>query len=271
VIAKTAANAASRPIPARITRVLAFMQRIPPRGRWWCLVSKVPSCGRRILVVVRWIVVAISTEEWTAVAAVAACLLVVAAVVAACVGYRQLSEAKQLREAQAQPYVAVFAKLPRLGVMDLVVKNFGQTAARDVLVVFAPPIKRVAFARVENGADEITELKFPTLVPGQEWRTVWDTGMAREGRGDLPEHHDVRISFSDGHGRPLPSYEAEIDWNSVAGDVLETHGPAGRVQPFGVVEHGRCQVVERGVRADRVVCRRPVLSVPKHQVWRGGA
>lgn len=34
----------------------------------------------------------------------------------------------------------------------------------------------------------------------------------------------MRISFSDAHGRPLPSYEAEIDWNTVAGDVLEIHG-----------------------------------------------
>jgi hypothetical protein len=162
-----------------------------------------------------------SADEWSAIAQWA---LVLVAVVAAGFARGQVTESKRLREEQVQPYVAVFARVARIGIADVVIKNYGQTAARNVRVAFDPPLKRVAFANTPSMQEEIAELKFPTLAPGQEWSTVWDTAMARLDHQDLPERHDVRIDFSDARGRPVTSYESALDWNTLSGDVLDTHG-----------------------------------------------
>jgi hypothetical protein len=80
-----------------------------------------------------------SADEWSAIAQGA---LVLVAVVAAWFARGQVTESKRLREEQVQPYVAVFARVARIGIADVVIKNYGQTAARNVRVAFDPPLKR---------------------------------------------------------------------------------------------------------------------------------
>lgn len=72
-------------------------------------------------------------DAWSALAAWSAVLL---AMVAGFIARGQLRETRRLREEQAQPYVIVFAETSEAGqwVVDLVVKNFGTTAAKDVRV-----------------------------------------------------------------------------------------------------------------------------------------
>src|ERR1700723_3494589 len=81
----------------------------------------------------------LTPDAWTAIATWAAVCI---ALGAAIVGLRQLGEAKRLREAQAQPYVVVFtddaAGDPQN--VDLVIKNFGTTAATNVRVKFSTPL-----------------------------------------------------------------------------------------------------------------------------------
>jgi hypothetical protein len=156
------------------------------------------------------------TEGWTALAGVCGVLL---ALGAALVGGRQLQEARRLRIEQAQPYVAVYADVSPASsaVFDLVIKNFGRTPATNVRVDIKPALGRAAYG------DELVELPpvIPTLVPGQEWRTFWDTQMARKD-SSLPNSYAVDVRFSDTTGKPAFCLQFELDWHaSTQRDVVD--------------------------------------------------
>src|SRR5262245_14565535 len=72
-------------------------------------------------------------EDWTAAAAWVTAFVAIAAAV---VGLGQLAEARRVRLEQSQPYVVIFMEPSRAGTyfIDLVVRNFGTTAAYDVRV-----------------------------------------------------------------------------------------------------------------------------------------
>ena len=131
--------------------------------------------------------------------------------------------AKQLREEQAQPYVVVFTESSAAGdwVIDLVVKNFGTTAAKDIRIEFDPPLQRAA-----GGNDDKPKVPavIPVLVPQQEWRTFWDTGIARA-ESDLPDRHVATVRFADSRGRAMPQYEFVLDWEPMKQrDVVTIYG-----------------------------------------------
>jgi hypothetical protein len=79
-----------------------------------------------------------TADEWSAfgalMAAAGAIGTLIVAVVAARAAFRQVAEARELRQEQAQPYVAVYmepsAATPEI--VDLVIRNFGATAAHEV-------------------------------------------------------------------------------------------------------------------------------------------
>lgn len=129
----------------------------------------------------------ISSGAWTAIAAWAG---VAIAVIAGKVAYSQLGEARQLRRGQAQPYVVASAETSPAGewVVDLVIRNLGKTAARNIHVVVDPPAMRAADAA---HPDVWIPAVMPVLVPGQEWRTFlgyddrppW-LGSSRSPRGE---------------------------------------------------------------------------------------
>jgi hypothetical protein len=160
-----------------------------------------------------------SAEDVTAAATLG---LLIVACIAGFLAYRQLRESRKLREAQAQPYVAVFADTNPSSafVIDLVVRNFGQTAAKDIRILFNPAPMRQA--GTETG--ELVELPgvIPTLVPGQEWRTLWDTTMARA-QSDLPKVYEISVAFEDSWSRPY-NLQSRIDWDPLINrDVVTSH------------------------------------------------
>jgi len=83
---------------------------------------------------------------------------------------------------QAQPYVAVAIE-PLIGVdpkfQELVVKNFGATAAFNVRLESEPPMERAAV-----GGRALTLPTLPTLVPGQDWRVLWDFWLSSRFGGE---------------------------------------------------------------------------------------
>lgn len=163
----------------------------------------------------------VSADQWTAGAAVVtAVVAAVAATVAGRVGIRQLGEARELRMAQAAPYVVAYAEPSAASpvLIELVVKNLGTTAAHDVRVVIDPPPMRAA------GGGEPESLTFPdlipVLVPGQEFRTFWDSGIARRESG-LPDRHEAVVTFSDTWGKHAAPLRYVLDWGPLWGrDVL---------------------------------------------------
>lgn len=160
-----------------------------------------------------------TTEEWGAlgalVAAGGAVGTLVVAIVAALAAFRQVREARALRQEQAQPYVAVFMEpsAASVQIIDLVVRNFGMTAAHDVQLDISPNLER----SVEGGGVEPVWLPpgLPTLVPGQAWRTMWDSSVHHLQSG-LPDRHDARVSFRDSRGQAL-SASYQLDWGAFKG------------------------------------------------------
>lgn len=135
-----------------------------------------------------------------------------------------IRQARRVREEQAQPYVVAFMELSLAGnqIVDLVVKNFGTTMARDVLLRSNPTIKR----GTGNGTDTEDVWIFetlPTLAPGQEWRSFWDTAFNRN-QANLPDRHEVTITFKDSRLKEMPSTVAVLDWAMYGQTYINVYG-----------------------------------------------
>ena len=160
------------------------------------------------------IVVAI-TGSWSpqAWAASAAWVTVAIAVVGGLIAVCHLGEARSLRLQQAQPYVAIFidhdvAVDPRFA--DLVVRNFGTTAAHKVRVETHPTPQR---ATAGEGFREVWLPDcIPVLVPRQEWRTLWDFAPTRA-ENELPDRHEATVCFEDSQAKPF-RYSYILDWGA---------------------------------------------------------
>lgn len=186
-------------------------------------------------------VIIAAVESWSPEAwgALAAWITAAVAVAAGYVALDQLGEARQarleqarLRKEQAQPYVVAYMAFSEAStfLVDLVVRNFGATAAHDVHLAIDPWPRRsidqerqrdASPADAQQGTPDQAESdhgyvwlpdRIPVLVPGQEWRTLWDTG--RRLSTDLPDHHNARISFLDSQGESYCT-EAALDWRII--------------------------------------------------------
>jgi len=164
-----------------------------------------------------------TAEQWSA---LAAWVTASVAVIAGGVAVGQLGEARRLRLGQAQPYVVVFMEPSAAGsyYVDLVVRNFGATAAHDVRLEIEPAPHRHTGTGGELWLPEL----IPVLVPGQEWRTFWDTGQRVE--SGLPDRHDAVATFNDSDGRALPPLRSILDWgvlkNRATIDIYGIHHAA---------------------------------------------
>ena len=133
-------------------------------------------------------------------------------------------EAERLRREQAQPYVVVFTEPSgKYDLIDLVIKNLGKTAARDVRLKITPTPTRAATDEAMPREVWIpTEI--PVLVPQQEWRTGWDFGKLRR-HAELPDRYNAVLTFTDsrGHGPNGDSgrfsYLFVLDWGIYWGQV----------------------------------------------------
>ncbi|HZN71521.1 MAG TPA: hypothetical protein VFC00_07545 [Micromonosporaceae bacterium] len=134
-----------------------------------------------------------TAEDWSSAAEVMTALIAFAAVVFA---WSQVREARRTREAQAQPYVVVLLEPSAASgiLMDLVVRNYGTTAARDVRLEFDPsPMRTVPPGQGEPQPVWLPEM-ISILAPGQEWRTFWDSRKARHD-STLPRQHRVSVKY----------------------------------------------------------------------------
>ena len=159
------------------------------------------------------------------------------AVAAGVVAWRQLGEARQARKERDQPYVAAFMDDSPVDPQfkDLVVRNFGATAATDVALKITPPPRRAVAP--QDGDEEVwIPSRIPTLVPGQEWRTLWDYTPDRASAAELPNEHTASVSFADASGRRY-AFEYELDWGAIRSRMnmkaLGTHQGVKALQEIG--------------------------------------
>jgi hypothetical protein len=169
-------------------------------------------------------VLELPAEDWSA---IGTCTTVAVAVAAGIIAFFQVREARRLREEQAQPYVVVYLGTSTGGdwVIDLVIKNLGTTAATDVKVAMDPPPQRAIDSNRDGDGDGLMiPESIPLLVPGQEWRTLWDTTLKRHDSG-LPERYTTTVSFKDSRGRENFDFEFVLDWGTVLNrELVTTYG-----------------------------------------------
>ena len=107
--------------------------------------------------------------------------------------HRQIQRSRRLAAERSRPHVAMFMEPHATDwhVIELVVRNFGKTAAYDVEFSFPNPPTVAAYESASDGYGNVAELQLPralaSLAPGQEWRTVWDSALDRAEFGDSIE------------------------------------------------------------------------------------
>lgn len=166
-----------------------------------------------------------STDTWGFVAALAQVATVAVASWALIYARSQVREAQKTRELVAQPEVVVYVERNSVrGYFDVVIKNFGQTAAYNVQVTL-PPLPVVPYNNQIDGK-EVRHVQLPVniavLAPGQEWRTLWDSYIRREKyKGELQKQFVGHVEFDDKmdlekktHRNPI-SLDSNIFWNTM--------------------------------------------------------
>ncbi|MGW0043460.1 hypothetical protein [Rhodococcus sp. NPDC003348] len=123
-------------------------------------------------------------------------------------------QARDLADEVAQPYVVAYIEPSAASaqLIDLVIKNFGQTGASAVRLSLTP---KPQVAPEGGGPAKALAIPDPIayLAPGQEWRTFWDSGLSRV-KSDLSESHEGVVTFRNEKGE-LRSTPAVLDFKTM--------------------------------------------------------
>lgn len=130
--------------------------------------------------------------NWAAVAAWAAWATVGIYVVIGLFAWRQVHEARKLREEQARPFVIVDFEPGWL--VYLTVENLGRTMARDISIHFDKPLTSSLPGRSELDESPLFREPIPALPPGKKIRVLFDQIHDRLEAG-LPLTYDVEVSY----------------------------------------------------------------------------
>lgn len=153
----------------------------------------------------------LSATAWTGIYTLLTAGLLAVAIVAALYAKRQWKIARdqidEMRKAELEsrrPYVIVTVEASKTSrhLFDLVVRNIGQRPAERVSISLDPP-PACASEIVGYEISNAKMLKHPVamIAPGQEMRAFYDSYIEREGRDDLPNTHQVQLTYQDSSGR----------------------------------------------------------------------
>ncbi|OBA61627.1 hypothetical protein A5647_10365 [Mycobacterium sp. 1100029.7] len=189
----------------------------------------------------------VGSSTWLAWAAWAAIALGIVALVFT---NHQLSRSRRLAAEQTRPHVGMLME-PHAAdwhVIELVVRNFGRTAAYDIRFNFTSPPTVAEYENSSDGYAEVVELQLPqeipVLAPGQEWRLVWDSALDRaEIGGGIESRFTGTVTYYDRPDKPRgwrfwererPQLETDVvlDWDSLPPvqriELMTTHDLAKR-------------------------------------------
>ena len=190
--------------------------------------------------------------SWTdigSLAVLAAQLAVLAA--AAIVAYKQVAEARRLREAQIRPFVVLDFDGTEDETFFLTLTNLGTTLAREIKISIDPPL--VSALHSDTGGSErlhawVNQV-FPSLAPGKEIRTLFDTGFLRAATElELPEVYSAQVAYRDATLRHDFTEELRLDLRSYKGLGRFKHADIDDI-------HARLKDIADAVKASRA--RRP--------------
>jgi hypothetical protein len=121
----------------------------------------------------------------------------------------QLDLARTLREDKARPFVIVdFEPSPGPGApfVDLVIRNIGETLARNVKLTFDPPLQSTFYARPQRGvAASIGDIRLisngiPSMPPGREYRILFDNMAERYEQSAMERTYNVTVDLASNRG-----------------------------------------------------------------------
>ena len=122
----------------------------------------------------------------------------------------------QDRPNSAELLATVAAYLEDEGMMlYLVLKNFGSTTAREVVVRSNQTMTRAIYSE-GDGRDIVLPERLPAMVPGQTWRTLFDYGPTRMD-AEQDDVYELTISSRDSRGKRLEDEKFLIDWHTFMG------------------------------------------------------
>jgi hypothetical protein len=137
-----------------------------------------------------------------------ACAALALGVIALIYTNRQIQRSRQLTTEQTRPHVGMFMEPHPADwhVIELVVRNFGKTAAYNVRFAFSEPPTVAAYEQASDGYADVVELRLPSelpmLAPGQEWRMVWDSALDRAELQGIESRFTGTVTYYDGPERP---------------------------------------------------------------------
>jgi len=190
---------------------------------------------------------AVGSSFWLAWAAWAAIAL---GVVALLIANHHVKRNHRLAAEQVRPHVAMLME-PHASdwhVIELVVRNFGRTAAYDIRFSFPNPPTVAEYENAAGGYANVVELQLPrelpVLAPGQEWRMVWDSALDRGeiGRG-IESRFTGTVTYYDRpdkphgwrfwqHARSPLETHVVLDWDALPPvqriELMTTHDLAKR-------------------------------------------
>ena len=152
------------------------------------------------------------------------------ALIAAAFAWRQVGEARKLREAQAQPFVVVNVEPSVQGTEFLmfVVENIGQTLARNVHFEFSPKLESKVWSREpvsDLNQSEMFKNGFASMPPGMRIERFFDNAFERTPGDELPWAFDVTVNFCDYRGKRQTPLEYTIDLLPLtSGTYMSTYG-----------------------------------------------
>ena len=147
------------------------------------------------------------SEFWTWVNTNAAAVSATAAVVTAFIAVLAIRATASDSRRRTRPYVIVDLRPDQdhpSGTMDLIIENVGQSAARDLVIEFLPPLA-ISDDKSENllwWVGERYKAPVPLLAPGQQLTNTWRIAHSRpEDEGKIgPVVTSAQVSYR-GAGR----------------------------------------------------------------------
>lgn len=116
-------------------------------------------------------------------------LVLLVAVVTAWFALSQLRQARKVQDEQARPYVVAGIRRPTGGIVEIYVKNLGNTAAYDVHLTSEPALTSV------TDPDFTMFDVIPTLVPQEEWSTIWEDYAHKRKQAGAPDRFDITMTY----------------------------------------------------------------------------
>jgi hypothetical protein len=159
--------------------------------------------------------------NWSAVAAWATWATVLIYIMIGLFAWRQVYEARKLREEQARPFVVVDFEPDFL--VYLTVENLGRTMARDVSIQFDKPLETTFERPREIDETPLFREPIPTLPPGKKIRVLFDQFPARLEAG-LALTFDVDVSYKGPTGKKRWKDSYRLDLGMYVGSALPPKG-----------------------------------------------